>query len=120
MASYPDIDKIDTNIRHAKGIIDLVIDNIGNKVDSDPDAIEFALWSASKHLREATDEIEDVGEKNLSELLSKVDPDPLGDDEDDEESFFESDDDEDEDETFVLNIGIKKDGTISLLKDADK
>ena len=49
MASYPDIDKIDTNIRHAKGIIDLVIDNIGNKLDSDPDAIEFALWSAVKH-----------------------------------------------------------------------
>jgi hypothetical protein len=46
-----DIDKIDTNIRHAKGIIDLVIDNIGNKLDSDPDAIEFALWSAAKHLR---------------------------------------------------------------------
>jgi hypothetical protein len=81
MASYPDIDKIDTNIRHAKGIIDLVIDNIGNKLDSDPDAIEFALWSAAKHLREATDEIEGVGEKNLSELLSKVDSDPLGDDE---------------------------------------
>jgi hypothetical protein len=63
MPSYPDIDTIDTNIRHAKGIIDLVIDNIGNKVDSDPDAVEFALWSASKHLREATDEIERVGEQ---------------------------------------------------------
>jgi hypothetical protein len=25
MHSYPDIDKIDTNIRHAKGIIDLVM-----------------------------------------------------------------------------------------------
>jgi 7,8-dihydro-6-hydroxymethylpterin-pyrophosphokinase len=58
-----------------------VIDNIGNKLDSDPDAIEFALWSAVKHLRQATDEIEDVGEKNLSDLLSRVDSDPLGDDE---------------------------------------
>jgi hypothetical protein len=56
-------------------------DNIGNKLDSDPDAIEFALWSAAKHLRQATDEIEDVGEKNLSELLSRVDSDPLGDEE---------------------------------------
>jgi hypothetical protein len=65
MHSYPDIDKIDTNIRHAKGIIDLVIDNIGNKLDSDPDAIEFALWSAAKHLREATDEIEDAWEKKI-------------------------------------------------------
>jgi hypothetical protein len=25
MASYPDIDKIDTNIRHAKGIIELIM-----------------------------------------------------------------------------------------------
>jgi hypothetical protein len=44
MASYPDIDKIDTNIRHAKGIIDLVIDNIGNKLDSDPDAVLSSLF----------------------------------------------------------------------------
>jgi hypothetical protein len=86
MPSYPDIDTIDTNIRHAKGIIDLVIDNIGNKVDSDPDAVEFALWSASKHLREATDEIERVGEKNLSDLLSKVDSDLFGDDEEEQDS----------------------------------
>ena len=32
MASYPDIDKIDTNIRHAKCIIELIMDNIGNKL----------------------------------------------------------------------------------------
>jgi hypothetical protein len=38
-------------------------------LDSDPDAIEFALWSAVKHLRQATDEIEDVGEKNLSDYF---------------------------------------------------
>ena len=110
--AYPDIDKIDTNIRHAKGILELIMDNIGNKVDSDPDAVEYALWSAVKHLREATDEIEDAGERNLSELLSRVDSDPLGED--------EEDDDEDEDAAFVVSIGIKKDGTISLLKDADK
>ena len=110
--AYPDIDKIDTEIRHAKAIIELIMDNIGNKVDSDPDAVEYALWSAVKHLREATDEIEDAGERNLSELLSRVDSDPLGED--------EEDDDEDEDAAFVVSIGIKKDGTISLLKDADK
>jgi hypothetical protein len=105
MPSYPDIDKIDTNIRHAKAIIDLIIDNIGNKVDSDPDAIEFALWSAAKHLRQATDEIEDAGERNLSELLSKVDPDPLG---DDEESVFKSDDEDEQindDLVFKIRVG---------------
>ena len=107
MASYPDIDKIDTNIRHAKGIIDLVIDNIGNKLDSDPDAIEFALWSAAKHLREATDEIERVGNKNLADLLSQVDSDPLG---DDEESVFKSDDEEEQDSNdLVFEFRVEKD-----------
>ena len=108
MPSYPDIDTIDTNIRHAKGIIDLVIDNIGNKLDSDPDAIEFALWSAVKHLRQATDEIERVGEKNLSDLLSKVDSDPL---DEDEESVFKSDDeDEQTNDDLVFEIRVGKDG----------
>ena len=106
MASYPDIDKIDTNIRHAKGIIDLVIDNIGNKLDSDPDAIEFALWSAAKHLRQATDEIEDVGEKNLSDLLSRVDSDPLGDDE-------RSDDEDSKKDDLVFEIRVGKDGELA-------
>jgi len=107
MASYPDIDKIDTNIRHAKGIIDLVIDNIGNKLDSDPDAIEFALWSAAKHLRQATDEIEDVGEKNLSDLLSRVDSDPLGDDE------RSDDEDEQTNDDLVFEIRVGKDGELA-------
>jgi hypothetical protein len=114
MPSYPDIDKIDTNIRHAKAIIELIMDNIGNKLDSDPDAIEFALWSAAKHLRQATDEIEDVGEKNLSELLSKVDPDPLG---DDEESVFKSDDeDEQTNDDLVFEIRVGKDGEFANLE----
>jgi hypothetical protein len=108
MPSYPDIDKIDTNIRHAKAIIDLIMDNIGNKVDSDPDAIEFALWSAAKHLKEATNEIERVGDKNLADLLSKVDSDPLG---DDEESVFKSDDeDEQTNDDLVFEIRVGKDG----------
>jgi len=81
MPSYPDIDKIDTNIRHALGILDLMMDNIGHRVDSDQDSMEFALWSAVKHLKEATNEIERVGDKNLADLLSKVDSDPLGEDE---------------------------------------
>jgi hypothetical protein len=114
MPSYPDIDKIDTNIRHAKGIIELMMDNIGNKLDSDPDAIEFALWSAVKHLRQATDEIEGVGEKNLSELLSKVDSDPLG---DDEESVFKSDDeDEQTNDDLVFEIRVGKDGEFANLE----
>ena len=115
--AYPDIDKIDTELRHALGILDLMMDNLGHRVGSSQESMEYALWSATKHLKGALHEIEDTGERNLSELLSRVDPDPLG---DDEESFFESDDDEDEEETFVVSIGIKKDGTISLLKDANK
>lgn len=110
MPSYPDIDKIDTNIRHAKSIIELIMDNIGNKVDSDPDAIEFALWSAVKHLRQATDEIEDVGEKNLADLLSRVDPDPLG---DDEESVFKDDEDEQTNDDLVFEIRVGKDGELA-------
>jgi hypothetical protein len=109
MASYPDIDKIDTNIRHAKGIIELIMDNIGNKLDSDPDAIEFALWSAVKHLRQATDEIEDVGEKNLSDLLSRVDSDPLGDDE-------RSDDEDSKKDDLVFEIRVGKDGEFANLE----
>ena len=114
MASSVDIDKIDTNVRHALGILDLVMDNIGNRVDSSQDSMEYALWSATKHLKEVISEIEDTGQRNLDELLSKVDPDPFGEDDD------EDDEDEDEDPTFVVNIGIKKDGTISLLKDLGK
>ena len=112
MASSVDIDKIDTNVRHALGILDLVMDNIGHRVDSSQESMEYALWSATKHLKEVINEIEDVGEKNLSELLSKVDPDPFGED--------EKDDEEDEDETIVVSFGINKDGTISLLKEEDK
>lgn len=111
MASSVDIDKIDTNVRHALGIMELMMDNIGHRVDSSQESMEYALWSATKHLEEVINEIKDVGEKNFSELLSKVDPDPFGEDEKEGE---------DEDETIVVSIGIKKDGTISLLKDEDK
>ena len=107
--AYPDIDKIDTNVRHAIGIMELMMDNIGHRVDSSQESMEYALWSATKHLKEVINEIEDVGEKNLSELLSKVDPDPL-----------EEDEEDDEDETIVVSFGINKDGTISLLKDANE
>ena len=109
--AYPDIDKIDTNIRHALGIMELMMDNIGHRVDSSQESMEYALWSATKHLKEVIDEIEGTGEKNLSELLSRVDSDPLGEDEDE---------DEDEDGTIVVSFGINKDGTISLLKEKDK
>ncbi len=109
MASNVDIDKIDTNVRHAIGILDLMMDNIGHRVDSSQESMEYALWSATKHLKEVINEIEDVGEKNLSELLSKVDPDTL-----------EEDEEDDEDETIVVSFGINKDGTISLLKGEDK
>ena len=108
MPSYPDIDKIDTNVRHALGILDLMMDNIGHRVDSDQDSMEFALWSAVKHLKEATDEIERVGDKNLADLLSQVDSDPLG---DDEESVFKSDDeDEQTNDDLVFEIRVGKDG----------
>jgi len=104
MPTYPDIDTIDTNIRHAKAIIELIMDNIGNKLDSDPDAVEYALWSAVKHLREANDEIERVGDKNLADLLSQVDSDPLGDDEEDEPDEDSKNDD------LVFEIRVGKDG----------
>ena len=106
--AYPDIDKIDTNIRHALGIMELMMDNIGHRVDSSQESMEYALWSATKHLKEVINEIEGTGQKNLDELLSRVDPDPFGEDE------------EDEDETIVVSFGINKDGTISLLKGEDK
>ena len=109
--AYPDIDKIDTELRHALGILDLMMDNIGHHVDSSTDSMEYALWSATKHLKGALHEIEDTGERNLSELLSRVDPNPFGEDEEGED---------DEEEIFVATIAIKKDGTISLLKDEDK
>jgi hypothetical protein len=101
MPTYPDIDTIDTNIRHAKAIIELIMDNIGNKLDSDPDAVEYALWSAVKHLREANDEIERVGDKNLADLLSQVDSDPLGDDEEDEPD----EDSKNDDLVFEIRVG---------------
>ena len=47
--AYPDIDKIDTSIRHAMGILDLVMDNLGHRVDSSQESMEYALWSAKKH-----------------------------------------------------------------------
>lgn len=107
MPSNVDIDKIDTNVRHALGIVELVMDNIGHRVDSSQDSMEYALWSATKHLNEVIDEIAGVGEKNLSKLLSKVDPDPFGEDEEE---------DEDKD-AIVVSLAITKDGTVSLLKD---
>ena len=107
--AYPDIDKIDTDVRHALGILDLMMDNIGHRVDSSTDSMEYALWSATKHLKGALHEIEDTGEGSLSELLSRVDPDPLGEDEED-----------DEEEIFVATIAIKKDGTNTLLKEKDE
>ena len=109
--AYPDIDKIDTSIRHALGILDLMMDNLGHRVGSSQESMEYALWSATKHLKGALHEIEDTGERNLSELLSRVDPDPLGEDEEGED---------DEEEIFVAALAIKKDGTISPLKDDDK
>ena len=114
--AYPDIDKIDTNIRHARGIIELIMDNIGNKVDSDQDAVEYALWSAAKHLREATNEIEDAGERNLSELLSRVDSDPL---EDDEEADEEAEEDSDipQPTTERIEIFLRRDGKITAIKE---
>ncbi len=101
MPSYPDIDKIDTNVRHALGILDLMMDNIGHRVDSDQNSMEFALWSAVKHLKEATNEIERVGDKNLADLLSQVDSDPLGDDEEDEPD----EDSKNDDLVFEIRVG---------------
>ena len=82
-----DIDKIDTNIRHAAGILDLVMDNIGHRIDSSQDSVEYALWSAKKHLDEAINAISNDGEERMAKILSDLDDNPFEDDEElDEES----------------------------------
>jgi len=84
-----DIDKIDTNIRHAAGILDLVMDNIGHRVDSSQDSVEYALWSAKKHLDEAINEIFNEGEERMAKILANMDESPFEDDEDDVEESKE-------------------------------
>jgi len=82
-----DVDKIDTNIRHAMGIVDLIMDNIGHRVDSSQDSVEYALWAAKKHLEEAVNEISGDGEERIAKILSDLDDNPFEDDEElDEES----------------------------------
>jgi hypothetical protein len=80
-----DVDKIDTNIRHAMGIVDLIMDNIGNRVDSSQDSVEYALWSAKKHLEEAVNAISGDGEERMAEIFADLDDNPFEDDEDDDE-----------------------------------
>jgi len=82
-----DVDKVDTNIRHAMGIVDLLMDNIGHRVDSSQDSMEYALWAAKKHLEEAVNEISGDGEDRMAKILADLDDSPFEDDEDlDEES----------------------------------
>ena len=80
-----DIDKIDTNIRHAAGILDLVMDNIGHRIDSSQDSVEYALWSAKKHLDEAINAISNDGEERMAKILSDLDDSPFEDDEEADE-----------------------------------
>ena len=80
-----DVDKIDTNIRHAMGIVDLLMDNIGHRVDSNQDSMEYALWSAKKHLEEAVNAISGDGEERMAEIFADLDDNPFEDDEDDDE-----------------------------------
>ena len=84
-----DVDKIDTNIRHAMGIVDLIMDNIGHRVDSCQDSMEYALWAAKKHLEEAVNEISGDGEKRMAEILADLDDSPFEDDEDEDETSKE-------------------------------
>ena len=82
-----DVDKIDTSIRHAAGILDLLMDNIGHRVDSNQDSIEYALWAAKKHLEEAVNAISGDGEERLAKILADMDDGSFEEDEgDDEES----------------------------------
>jgi len=80
-----DVDKIDTNIRHAMGIVDLLMDNIGHRVDSNQDSMEYALWSAKKHLEEAVNAISGDGEERMAKILSDLDDNPFEDDEEADE-----------------------------------
>ena len=84
-----DIDKIDTNIRHAMGIVDLLMDNIGHRVDSHQDSMEYALWSAKKHLEEAVNAISGDGEERMAEIFADLDDSAFEEDEDDDEESKE-------------------------------
>ena len=84
-----DVDKVDTNIRHAMGIVDLLMDNIGHRVDSNQDSMEYALWSAKKHLEEAVDAISGNGEERMAKILADMDDNPFEEDEDDDEESKE-------------------------------
>jgi hypothetical protein len=84
-----DVDKLDTNIRHAAGIVDLLVDNIGHRVDSNQDSMEYALWAAKKHLDEAINEISGDGEERLEEILAYLDDGSFEEDEDDDEESKE-------------------------------
>ena len=65
MPSYPDIDTIDTNIRHAKGIIDLVIDNIVLK-----DALlDFYTKAFCRGLEEFRENLERLEKERANETV---------------------------------------------------
>ena len=87
-----DVDKIDTHVRHAAGIIDLVMDNIGNRIDSSQDSVEYALWSAKKHLDEAINAISGNGDKRMAEILADLDDSPFEDAEGEDEEAEEASD----------------------------
>ncbi|MGA0955712.1 MAG: hypothetical protein ACO3SN_08055, partial [Burkholderiaceae bacterium] len=61
------------------------MDNIGHRVDSNQDSMEYALWSAKKHLEEAVNAISGDGEERMAKLLSDLDDSPFGDDEEADE-----------------------------------
>ena len=80
-----DVDKIDTSIRYAMGIVDLVLDNITDRVDSNPESVEYALCAAKKNLEEALNEIYRDTDERMAKILSDLDDNPFEDDEEADE-----------------------------------
>jgi len=80
-----DVDKVDENIRYAMGIVDLLMDNIAHRVDSNPESMEYALCAAKKNLEEALNEIYRDTDERMAKILSGLDDNPFEDDEEADE-----------------------------------
>jgi len=111
-----DVDKIDTNIRHAAGILDLVMDNVGHRIDSSQDSVEYALWSAKKHLDEAINAISNYGDERLSKVLSDMDDSSFEDDEGEDEEA-EEDSDIPQPVRERVELFLRRDGKITAMKE---
>lgn len=61
----------------AIGIIDLVMENIGNKNTSMMDSVEYALWGAKTILERGRDCSEELGQIKIEEFFRGLDADSM-------------------------------------------